>query len=119
MNIRRTTAAMTCAAALTITGAAMAQPASAAPLFTGGLVNVNVSDIDIDALNNSLNDNNVLNNLLRDALNDNQVAVGVLAQVAAQVCDTNVGGILGQIRDTGTGTCSTEFGELVFSPVAR
>ena len=102
MNLRRTSAALMSAAALTVTGVAMAQPASAAPLVTGGLVNVTVSDVDL------LNDNDV--DILNDVLNRNRVNVGVVAQIAATVCDTNIGGVLGSLRDTGRATCSTAEG---------
>ena len=116
MTIRRKTAVLMTAAALATTGAAMAQPAAAAaPVFAGGLVNVNVSDVDV--LNDSLDrvDVRILNNVL----NDNNVGVGVVAQVAAVVCDTNVGGILGELRDTGTATCEAgqDAGEIVFTVV--
>jgi NAD-dependent DNA ligase len=84
MNVRRTAACLTSAAALSVSGVAMAQPASAAPLFTGGLVNVNVQDVDVDVLNNSLNNNNI------DILNDNEVNIGVAGQIIAQVCDVQV-----------------------------
>ncbi len=81
----------------------LAAPAdAAAPTFTGGLVNVTVSNVDI------LNGVNVLNNspILNNVLNGNNVAVGVAANVAAAVCDVNVGGILGTLRSTGTFTCT-------------
>jgi hypothetical protein len=113
MNIRRTAAAVTSAAALSVTGVAMAQPAAAAPVFTGGLVNVNVSDIDVDLLNDSLNKNDV--RILNNVLNDNQVSVGVVAQVAAQVCNTNVGGILGELRTAQRATCETAYGPIEFT----
>ncbi len=115
MNVRRTAAALTSAAALCVSGVALATPATAAPLFTGGLVNVNVSDIDLDLLNDSLNRNDV--RILNNVLNDNQVSVGVVAQIAAQICDTNVGGILGELRDTGSSTCETDFGAIEFSTI--
>jgi hypothetical protein len=44
MQIRRTAAALTSAAALSVTGIAMATPAQAAPIFTGGLVNITIVD---------------------------------------------------------------------------
>lgn len=56
-------------AALTVGAVA---PASAAPVITGGLVNVTV----VDSLNN--------------VLSDNQVGVGVAANVAAAVCGVTV-----------------------------
>lgn len=102
MNVRRTAAALTSAAALSVTGVAMAQPASAAPVFTGGLVNVNVSNLDL------LNENDV--DVLNNVLNRNRVNVGVVAQIAATICDVNVGGVLGELRDTGEATCTTAEG---------
>ena len=110
MQIRRTAAALTSAAALSVTGVAMATPATAAPVFTGGLVNVNLSDIQIDVLRNSLNNNRVLN----DVLNDNQVNLGVAAVVIAQVCDTQVG-VLATLVQTGTATCEVGDGSLTFT----
>jgi len=74
MQIRRSAAALTSAAALSITGVAMATPAQAAPVITGGLVNVTVVDL-IDG----------------DVLSDNNVAVGVAANVQATVCGVQVG----------------------------
>lgn len=113
MNIRRTAAAFTTAAALSVTGVAMATPAAAAPVFAGGVVNVNISDVDL--LNDSLN--NLDLRILNNVLNGNNVGVGVVAQVAAVVCDTNVGGILGELRDTGRATCEAgnDAGEIVFT----
>ena len=78
-------------------GVALASPANAAPLFTGGLVNVNVSNV----LNNS------------EILSRNDVGLGVAAGIAANVCDVNVGGILGQLRDVGTATCTSDAGDQV------
>ena len=79
-------------AALAMGGSlALASPANAAgPLFTGGLVNVTITD--------TLNNNEILTR--------NNIAVGVAANIAANVCDVNVGGILGQLRDTGEATCN-------------
>lgn len=113
MQIRRTAAALTSAAALTVSGVAMAAPAQAQPVFTGGLINVNVTDVNL--LNDSLNDLDL--RLLNNVLNDNNVNVGVVAQIAAVVCDANVGGILGQLEDTGTATCEAgnDAGEIVFT----
>lgn len=115
MTVRRTVSLGIATFALALGGAAVAGPATAAPLFTGGLVNVNVSDIDVDALNDSLDDNDV--RVLNDVLNDNQVSVGVVAQVVAQLCDTNVGGVLGTLRDTGTAACDTAAGPVSFTTV--
>ena len=101
MTIRRKTAVLMTAAALATTGAAMAQPASASPVFAGGLVNVAVEDVEI--IEDSLNNIRILN--------DNQVSVGVVAQVVAQLCETNVGGILGELRETGEAACTTDNGD--------
>jgi hypothetical protein len=69
---------------------ALGSPASAGgPLFTGGIVNVTVT--------------NVANNILRDA----NVGLGVAAGVAANVCDLNVGVLIADIRDDGTSTCTS------------
>ena len=86
MQIRRTAAALTSAAALSITGVTMATPAQAAPQFQDGLVNVAVGDITIT-----------------DA-----VDIGVAAQVAAQICGVKVGpvAVLGRAVDR-SGTTST------------
>jgi hypothetical protein len=111
MNVRRTAACLTSAAALSVSGVAMAQPASAAPLFTGGLVNVNVQDVDVDVLNNSLNNNNI------DILNDNEVNIGVAGQIIAQVCDVQVG-VLSDLIRTGESTCDASGGTLTFTQVA-
>jgi hypothetical protein len=100
MQIRRTAAALTCAAGLTISGVAVAAPASAQPVFTGGLVNVNVDVDDVKILNDSLNNNRVLN----DVLNDNEVTLGVAAVIIAQVCDTQVG-VLAELVQTGATEC--------------
>ena len=71
------------AAALTLTSAAIAAPASA-QVLTGGLINVTVTDVSI--LNDSLNKNQIA------ALNN--VSVPIVAQVpvavAANVCGTTV-----------------------------
>ncbi|MDQ3177507.1 MAG: hypothetical protein M3Q72_08170 [Actinomycetota bacterium] len=76
---------------------ALGSPASAAgPLFTGGIVNVTVT--------------NVANNILRDA----NVGLGVAAGVAANVCDLNVAAVIAEIRDDGTSSCtSTASGQTV------
>lgn len=47
MQIRRTAATLVSVAALGIGGAALAVPATAAPLFTGGLVNVAIEDVTV------------------------------------------------------------------------
>jgi hypothetical protein len=112
--MKRTLAAA--AGALAITGgtAFMATPAQAQPVFTGGLVNVNVTDVSV------LNDVDVLRNsrILNNVLNNNNVSVGVAANIAAQVCaDANVAAVIAEIRDTGGFSCdlANEAGDLVIS----
>ena len=75
MNIRRTAAALTSAAALSVTGVAMATPASAAPGNNqAGLVNVGI------------------------VLDD--VTIQVPIAVALNLCDVNVN-VLGVIDESG------------------
>ena len=57
--------------------AALAMPAAAQPIFTGGLVNVNIEDVTV------------------------QVPVGV----AANLCDINANVLAAQIANTGSATC--------------
>ncbi|SFU02439.1 hypothetical protein SAMN05660657_04826 [Geodermatophilus amargosae] len=47
MQIRRTAVTLASVAALGIGGVALAAPASAQPIFTGGLVNVNIEDVNV------------------------------------------------------------------------
>jgi hypothetical protein len=47
MLIRRTAASLISVAALGVGGVALAAPASAQPIFTGGLVNVNIEDVNV------------------------------------------------------------------------
>ncbi|WP_138734470.1 hypothetical protein [Modestobacter excelsi] len=47
MQIRRTAATLASVVALGIGGVALAVPASAQPIFTGGLVNVNIEDVNV------------------------------------------------------------------------
>ena len=88
MHIRRTAAAFTSAAALSITGVAVATPAQAAPVITGGLVNVTITDVDL------------LNNVAVTALN------GVTLAVAANVCGTTVNALAVDLGPDGEATCS-------------
>lgn len=88
--MKRTLAATAGALALTGGTAFMATPAQAAPVVTGGLVNVTVTDV-IDG----------------DVLSQNNVGVAAVVGIAANVCDVNVGGILGELRKTGTATCES------------
>lgn len=77
------------AAALAMTATSMAIPASAQTVG-GGLITVQVTNVDI--LRNSLNNNDV--DVLNNLLNNNQIAVPVNVQVpigiAANVCNTTV-----------------------------
>lgn len=87
MQIRRTAAALTSAAALSVSGVALATPVQAAPVITGGLVNVTLTDISV--------------------LNGNQVVLlnGVTLQVAANVCEVAVG-VLAQDLQDGNADCT-------------
>jgi hypothetical protein len=69
-----------------------APPATAAPLFTGGLVNVTVNDVEL--------------------LND--VNVGVALNVAANVCDVSVNVLARQLK-TGGATCDSATGPVEIS----
>ncbi len=61
-----------------------AMPAMAQPLFTGGLVNINVTDV----------------------LTDNDVAVQVPIGVAANVCGVSVG-VLAELAEQGPVDCTS------------
>lgn len=81
----------TAAAALTMAGSvAMAAPAQAQPLVTGGLVNVTITDV--------LNDNNV--EILEGGIN-----LGAAIGVAANVCDVPVAVLARQFKSGGA-TCT-------------
>jgi hypothetical protein len=96
MQIRRTAAALTSAAALTVSGVALATPAQAQPVITGGLVNVVVTDL-IDG----------------DVASNNNVGIGVAAGVAANVCgvQAQVGVIAEQLARGGNVRCVAEAGD--------
>jgi hypothetical protein len=68
---------------------AVAPTASAAPVVTGGLVNVTVTDV--------LNNNTVTVT----------VPIGVAANVAANVCGVAVGVLVQDFRNDGNAVCST------------
>ena len=93
--MKRTLAATAGTIAMIGGSAFMAAPAQAAPVFTGGLVNVTVTDVVTG------------NEILNDSLNDNNVGIAAVVSIAANVCDVNVGGILGQLRRTGEATCTS------------
>lgn len=92
---KKTLVAVFAGAALCVGGAAT--PASAAPLITGGLVNVTVTDV-IDG----------------DVLSNNNVSVGAALGIAANICDVGVNVLATQLGDAGTTTCtSTASGQRV------
>ena len=97
MQIRRTAAALTSAAALSITGVAMATPASAAPVFTGGLVNVTIVDA-VDVNNNT---------------------VQIPLAIAANVCDVNLAVLVAEIVDTGSADCDATSSAVANAPRPR
>lgn len=97
MQIRRTVAALTTAAALSVSGVAMATPALA-QVDQDGLVNVAVGDITIT-----------------DA-----VDIGVAAQIAANICGVKVGpvAVLGTAVDRSGDTetvCTTDQGDVTLT----
>ncbi len=75
----------------------LAAPAQAAPLVTGGLVNVTITD--------TLNDNEILSR--------NNVSLGAALGVAANVCDVNVNVLARQLRNGGATCTSTASGQRV------
>jgi hypothetical protein len=83
MNVRRTAASLVSVAVLGAGGVALASPASAQPVFTGGLVNITVTNV----------------------LNNNQVAVQVPIGVAANVCGVSVN-VLSALAATGPVDCT-------------
>ena len=88
MNIRRSLATVGAAGALAAGSLGVAAPAQAAPVFTGGLVNVTVVD----------------------AVDISRVTVQLPIAVAANVCDVNVAILLAAIEDTGTANCTAQAG---------
>lgn len=71
---------------------ATAPAASAAPLVTGGVVNVTVTDVVDD---------------VTVVVQDVNVSVGAALGIAANVCDTNVNVLAQQLRDGGA-TCTSD-----------
>ena len=92
MMLKKTIATAGTAGLLTAGSFGMAAPAQAAPLFTGGLVNVTITDINVE-------DNEVLSR------NTTQVGVAAALALAANVCDVNVNVLARQFRNGGA-TCS-------------
>ena len=84
MNIRRSIAAVGAAGALATGSLFLASPAQAAPVVTGGLVNVTIVDLlDID-----------------------DVTVQLPIAVAANVCDVNVAILQADFLDDGVANCT-------------
>jgi hypothetical protein len=67
--------------------------ASAAPVVTGGLVNVTLVDV----------------------LSHNEVAVQVPIGIAANVCDVNAAVLLAAVRDTGSAMCDATADSIAFA----
>lgn len=88
MNIRRSLATVGAAGALAVTSLGVAAPAQAAPVVTGGLVNVTIVD----------------------AVDISRVTVQLPVAVAANVCDVDVAILLAEIQDTGTANCTATAG---------
>lgn len=89
------------AAVSLVAGAALlvgAAPAQAAPVITGGLVNVTVFDV--------IDDVNVLN----ESLSQNNVAVGAALGVAANVCGVGVNVLATQLG-RGPVSCESDAGD--------
>jgi hypothetical protein len=105
MRKTRRLLASLCATGLLAVGVT-APAASAQPVVTGGLVNVTIVDL-IDG----------------DVLSDNNVGVGVAANVAALLCDTadiNAAVLATQVVRGGDDvTCTSGSQGITFSPVQR
>ncbi len=80
-------------AAIALTGSTLgiAAPAHAAPLVTGGLVNITVGDV----------------------LTNNNIAVGAALGLAANICDVNVNVLSVQLRNGGATCTATASGQRV------
>ena len=90
MNIKTRAAAIGATGVMTLSGLAVAAPAQAAPVITGGLVNVTITDVDL------------LNNVAVTALN------GVTLQVAAQVCGVSVNVLAADLAPDGFAVCDVD-----------
>ena len=91
MMLKKMMATAGTAGLLTAGTLGLAAPAQAAPVITGGLVNVTLTEVDL--LNDSVNNNTV------------QVGVGAALALAANVCDVNVNVLARQFRNGGA-TCT-------------
>jgi hypothetical protein len=67
--------------------------ASAAPVITGGLVNVTLVDV----------------------LSHDEIAVQVPIGIAANVCDVSAAVLLAEVRDTGEATCDATADSIAFA----
>ena len=85
-KIKRLGATVFATVVISVVGVA---PASAQPVFTGGLVNVNIGNVN--------------------------VPIGVAANLAANLCGGNVqvGVLASQVARDGTATCTAETGDAV------
>ena len=92
MRIPRTLAAAGAATFLAGTVLGVSGPSSAAPLVTGGVVNVTVTDVVDD---------------VTVVVQDVNVAVGAALGIAANVCDVNVN-VLARQLGQGDTTCTSD-----------
>jgi ABC-type proline/glycine betaine transport system substrate-binding protein len=89
MNVRRSMTTVAAAGAIAAGSLFVASPAqAAAPVITGGLVNVTITDVDL------------LNNVDVTALN------GVTLQVAAEVCGVTVDALAADLGPDGFAVCN-------------
>ena len=96
--MKRTMIASAAAVLAMAGGVATATPAQAAPVVTGGLVNVTVTDV-IDDVTVTVRDVNV--------------SVGAALGIAANVCDTSVNVLARQLKSGGASCTSTADGQTV------
>jgi hypothetical protein len=105
--VKRTRKLVASVFAATLVGVTAAAPASAQPVVTGGVINITIVDL-IDG----------------DVLSNNNVGVGVAANVAANVCpalDLNAAVLARQFVAGGDDeiTCTVGDQQITFSPVQR
>lgn len=90
-SVKRFAGSAIIAGALVVPAALSSTVDARRPLFTGGLVNVTVTDVIGDI-----------------TLEDINVGLGVAAGIAANVCDLNVAAVIADIKDDGSATCTSE-----------
>ncbi len=83
MNFRRSIATVGVAGALVTGGLALASPAQAQPVVTGGLINITLVDV----------------------LNENEVAVQIPIGVAVNICGVNAAALFAIVADDGDVRC--------------